>query len=96
VADKPIVLSKHAQDMVDEREIMLQWIEQVLRNPVFEEPDPRHPGAVRACAPITAFGNRKRLREITPVVAEPATRYRNPELRELLLSGLRLATGEGA
>jgi TolB-like protein len=35
-----------------------------------------------------------RLRAITPVVMEPGTRYRNPELRELFLSGLRLATGE--
>jgi hypothetical protein len=25
---------------------------------------------------------------------EPATRYRNPELRELFLSGLRIAAGE--
>jgi hypothetical protein len=31
-----------------------------------------------------------RLRAITPLVMEPATRYRNPELRELFLSGLRL------
>ena len=36
----------------------------------------------------------RRLRSITPVVMEPATRYRNPELRELFLSGLRLAAGE--
>jgi adenylate cyclase len=35
-----------------------------------------------------------RLRAITPAVMEPATRYRNPELRELFLSGLRLAAGE--
>jgi hypothetical protein len=27
-------------------------------------------------------------------VMEPATRYRNPELRELFLSGLRVAAGE--
>jgi hypothetical protein len=58
VADKPVVLSKHAQDMVDERDIALDWIEYVLRNPVFEEPDPRYPGAIRAYAPIAAFGNR--------------------------------------
>jgi hypothetical protein len=58
VADKPIVLSKHAQDMVDEREIPLDWIERVLRHPVLEEPDQRTPGAVRAYAPIAAFGNR--------------------------------------
>jgi adenylate cyclase len=37
----------------------------------------------------------RRLRAITPRVMEPATRYRNPELRELFLSGLRLAAGEG-
>jgi adenylate cyclase len=35
-----------------------------------------------------------RLRAITPAVMEPATRYRNPELRELFLSGLRLAAGQ--
>jgi pentatricopeptide repeat protein len=36
----------------------------------------------------------RRLRAITPVVVERATRYRNPEHRELYLSGLRLASGE--
>ena len=36
----------------------------------------------------------RRLRAITPRLMEPATRYRNPELRELFLSGLRLAMGE--
>ena len=36
----------------------------------------------------------RRLRTITPVAMEPATRYRNPELRELFLSGLRMAAGE--
>jgi TolB-like protein/Tfp pilus assembly protein PilF len=35
-----------------------------------------------------------RLRAITPAVMEPGTRYRIPELRELFLSGLRLAAGE--
>ena len=35
----------------------------------------------------------RRLRAITPLVMEPATRYRNPELRELFLSGLRRAAG---
>jgi TolB-like protein len=37
-----------------------------------------------------------RLRAITPAVMEPATRYRNPELRELFLSGLRLAAAQEA
>jgi adenylate cyclase len=38
----------------------------------------------------------RRLRAITPVVVERAMRYRNPEHRELFLSGLRLAAGEMA
>jgi adenylate cyclase len=38
----------------------------------------------------------RRLRSMTPAVMEPATRYRNPELRELFLSGLRLAAGEAS
>jgi adenylate cyclase len=36
----------------------------------------------------------RRLRAITPAVMEPATRYRNLELRELFLSGLRIAARE--
>jgi pentatricopeptide repeat protein len=36
----------------------------------------------------------RQLRAITPVVVESAMRYRNPEHRELYLSGLRLAAGE--
>jgi adenylate cyclase len=37
-----------------------------------------------------------RLREITPVVIPSVIPYRNPEHRELFLSGLRLAAGETA
>ena len=35
-----------------------------------------------------------RLRTLTPDVLDSGTRYRNPEYRELYLSGLRLAMGE--
>ena len=38
----------------------------------------------------------RRLRAITPVVVDRATRYRNPEHRELFLSGLRMAAGEAS
>jgi pentatricopeptide repeat protein len=38
----------------------------------------------------------RRLHAITPAVVEPGTRYRNPELRELFLSGLRLAASEAS
>ena len=36
----------------------------------------------------------ERLRAITPVVMPDASPFRNPEHRELFLSGLRLAAGE--
>ena len=36
----------------------------------------------------------RRLRAITPVVIPDASFLRNPEHRELILSGLRLAAGE--
>ena len=36
----------------------------------------------------------RRLRAITPAVTEAATRYCNPDMRELFLSGLHLAAGE--
>jgi hypothetical protein len=36
----------------------------------------------------------ERLRVITPVVVPSIIPYRNPEHRELFLSGLRLAIGE--
>jgi pentatricopeptide repeat protein len=36
----------------------------------------------------------RRLRAITSAVMEPGSRYRNPELRKLFLSGLRSAAGE--
>jgi tetratricopeptide (TPR) repeat protein len=37
-----------------------------------------------------------RLRAITPLVVPDAAQFRNPDDRELLLSGLRLAMGEAA
>ena len=36
-----------------------------------------------------------RLRDISPVVVPSDLPWRNPEDRELFLSGLRLAVGEG-
>jgi hypothetical protein len=44
--------------MIEEREIPLAWVEHVLQNRIFEEPDRQTPGAIRAYAPIAAFGNR--------------------------------------
>jgi hypothetical protein len=36
----------------------------------------------------------ERLRILTPAIALPVVPFRNPEHRELLLSGFRLAAGE--
>jgi hypothetical protein len=38
----------------------------------------------------------ERLKTIAPVVVPRVVPYRNPEHRELFLSGLRLAAGESA
>jgi hypothetical protein len=57
VADKPIVLSRHARH-VDERKLVEEWIAHAIANPAFTEPDPTQPGAIRAFRRIAAFGNR--------------------------------------
>jgi tetratricopeptide (TPR) repeat protein len=67
------------------------------------EEDPTHPTPYRNLAACYAHMGRlveareivARLRGITPVVIPSATYLRNAEHRELLLSGLRLAAGEG-
>jgi adenylate cyclase len=66
------------------------------------EDDPSFPQPYRFLAACYAHMGRfdeacaivRRLRAITPVLAAGASPYRNPELRELFLSGLRLAAGE--
>jgi adenylate cyclase len=64
--------------------------------------DPSHPQAYRYLAACYAHMGRladagkiiERLRAITPLVVPNASFLRNPEHRELFLSGLRLAMGE--
>ena len=65
---------------------------------------PGFPGTYRYLAACYAHMGRldearaivARLRAITPLVVPDATQFRNPEDRELFLSGLRLAAGEVA
>ncbi len=65
--------------------------------------DPSSPRPYRVLAACYAHMGRlddareivARLRAITPVVVPPNTQFRNPEKRELFLSGLRQAIGEG-
>jgi TolB-like protein len=64
--------------------------------------DPNYPSAYRALAACYAHMGRldeareivRRLRALTPVVVPSAGLLRNPEQRELFVSGLRMATGE--
>src|SRR6516164_5262693 len=64
--------------------------------------DPNHPVAYRFLAACYAHMGRleeaqavvERLRGVTPLVVPDASYLRNPEHRELLLSGLHLAAGE--
>jgi len=64
--------------------------------------DPSYPEPYRSLAACYAHMGRvdearaivARLREITPLVVPGFTQFRNPEHREFLLSGLRLAAGE--
>ena len=63
---------------------------------------PSHPQSYRFLAACYAHMGRleearetvRQLRAITPVVSMNIVPYRNPEHRELFLSGLRIATGE--
>jgi tetratricopeptide (TPR) repeat protein len=59
---------------------------------------PTHRFLAACCAQMGRFDEAhemvRRLRAITPVVLPDATHWRNPEHRELYLSGLRLAAGE--
>ena len=64
--------------------------------------DPGFSGGYRVLAACCAHMGRldeareilRRLKNLTPVVAPPTAQLRNPQDRELLLSGLRLAAGE--
>ena len=66
--------------------------------------DPGYPQAYRTLAACYAHMGRldearevvARLRAVIPVVIPDARSYRNPEHRELFLSGLRLAMGEAS
>jgi adenylate cyclase len=66
--------------------------------------NPGFPSAYRCLAACYAHMGRldearaivAKLRTITPLVAPSDMPYRNPEDRELFLSGLRLAAGDGS
>ena len=55
---KKLVLTQHAQDAVEEREIDPAWIERTVGTPDWTIPDPRRPGVERRFHAIPEYGNR--------------------------------------
>jgi hypothetical protein len=48
MADADLVLTRHAEDMLSERNIKRAWVEAAIRNPDVLEQDPHRPGVMRA------------------------------------------------
>jgi tetratricopeptide (TPR) repeat protein len=93
----------HYQSSIGEAQFFSRRFDEAAANLLESlERAPSFPVAYRVLAACYAHMGRldeareivRRLRAITPAVLEPATRYRNRELRELFLSGLRLAASE--
>lgn len=55
---KPLMLTQHAQDAVEERELDPDWIARAVRRPDWTIPDPRRPGVERRFRAIPEFGGR--------------------------------------
>ena len=57
-APKPLFLTQHAWDAVEERELDMDWLERTARKPDWAVADPRRPGVERRFRRIPEFGNR--------------------------------------
>lgn len=55
---KPIRFTRHAEDVIVERELDWSWIERAVRNPEWSGRDPRRIGVERRFRTIPEFGNR--------------------------------------
>ncbi|MEW6777753.1 MAG: DUF4258 domain-containing protein [Bdellovibrionota bacterium] len=66
--DFPYELSKHAADVIVEREIPLEWVARTVASPAWREADPSDDTLVHALLPIGEFGGR-----ILRVVYNPRT-----------------------
>jgi uncharacterized DUF497 family protein len=51
-------LTQHAKDMLQEREIALEWLERVLDNPFTTHPDPADEALEHRLGKIAEFNNR--------------------------------------
>ena len=55
---KPLRFTRHAQDVIVERELDHTWIERTVREPEWSRPDPRRAGVERRFRAIPEFGGR--------------------------------------
>lgn len=55
---KPLLLTQHARDAFEERELLMEWVERTVREPEWTRPDPRRVGVERRFRSIPEFGNR--------------------------------------
>jgi hypothetical protein len=55
---KPILFTRHAEDVIVERELDRSWIERTAREPEWIHPDPRRAGVERRFRSIPEYGNR--------------------------------------
>ena len=51
-------LTQHAQDVMKEREILTNWLEQVLENPEWTEPDKANPNLEHRLGRIVEYDSR--------------------------------------
>jgi hypothetical protein len=64
------VLTEHARDVLEKRRIPLEWMERVLAEPRWTEPDPVDADLEHRLAPVSEFGNHV-LRVIANVKTTP-------------------------
>ena len=55
---KPVRFTRHAEDVMVERQLDRNWIERTAREPEWFHPDPRRAGVERRFRTIPEFGHR--------------------------------------
>jgi hypothetical protein len=58
---KRVVLTDHARQKIASRELRVEWVERVARNPLWTEPDPFNPDVERRFGEIEEFGRTLRV-----------------------------------
>jgi len=62
------ILSNHARDAIEKRQIQIEWLEQALERPDWTETDPYEPAFEHRLASIEDFGGRVLRVVVNPTV----------------------------